>query len=602
MDRFYQWLKSLPGVTDPDDLRLDTLKEIAPILYIVSGVALFRSFRLSGHQLIASLIVGLLLLVAVSGAQRMKGYNFRVAWSWLILWILFAISFEAWGFPETPARFYFPIAIFAASLLTYAGNVIIVSTLSVIAVGFIALAQGNTLADPDSVLYPTLLIVLLGTITFITSHHLHEEVQRSRFSSGRVRDMLEQLRLQRVELDKTIKTSELANKRIETMNAELVVARNAAENADRIKSEFLAHMSHELRTPLNAILNFTAFVADGLMGDVNDEQIDTLQKVMDSGNHLLSLINDILDISKIEAGMMNLFIEDVDLNTILKGTVSTSKGLLKNKPVELVAEIDENLPMISGDKRRIRQIFLNLVSNAVKFTPKGTISLKACQRNGEIYIEVKDSGVGIASEEQPIVFEAFKQAQHDLETTPGTGLGLPICKHFIEAHGGRIWLESEKGKGTTFFVTLPLVAEGLDERKTKDAETDGLLFEEKELEDREIEQNEQVLIKINQQELPIPNAELEVTETVNAEPISSAAEDTELEIPEIVQELEKLENVEEAPLLDTEETEPRLPKVEAPIIFPQIIKDESQLDSVFGGNGHSPETDKVKQKLSRIVL
>jgi signal transduction histidine kinase len=273
--------------------------------------------------------------------------------------------------------------------------------------------------------------------------------------------MLEQLRTQRAELTRTVQALELANNRIERMNIELVEARNIAENADRLKTEFLAHMSHELRTPLNAILNFTAFVADGLMGEVNAEQIDTLQKVMDSGNHLLSLINDILDISKIEAGMMNLFVEEVDLNATLGGTLSTAKGLVKNVPVTLESEIDEDLPLIMGDKRRIRQIFLNLVSNAVKFTPEGTVTVQAHQKDGEIHIAVKDSGIGIASEDLPTVFEAFKQAQHDLRNITGTGLGLPICKHFVEAHGGKLWAESEVGIGSTFFVTLPVENQGV---------------------------------------------------------------------------------------------------------------------------------------------
>jgi signal transduction histidine kinase len=149
------------------------------------------------------------------------------------------------------------------------------------------------------------------------------------------------------------------------------------------------------------------------------------------------------------------------LNATLRGTLSTAKGLVKNVPVTLEAEIDEDLPLIMGDKRRIRQIFLNLVSNAVKFTPEGTVTIQAHQKDGEIHIAVKDSGVGIAPEDLPTVFEAFKQAQHDLRNITGTGLGLPICKHFVEAHGGKLWAESEIGVGSTFFVTLPIENQGI---------------------------------------------------------------------------------------------------------------------------------------------
>lgn len=234
-------------------------------------------------------------------------------------------------------------------------------------------------------------------------------------------------------------------------------AREEAEKASKIKSEFLANMSHELRTPLNAILNFTEFVADGVLGEVNDKQIETLQKAISSGEHLLSLINDILDLTKIEVGMMELFIQDVDLNQQLESVLGTIKGLVKNKPdVTLTSEIEANLPILQGDKRRLRQVFLNLLSNAVKFTPKGTIELKTYTEDGQIIAYIKDSGIGIASEDLELVFESFRQAEKSLTATAGTGLGLPISKHFVEAHGGKIWLESTPNVGTTFYVALPI--------------------------------------------------------------------------------------------------------------------------------------------------
>jgi signal transduction histidine kinase/methyl-accepting chemotaxis protein len=239
--------------------------------------------------------------------------------------------------------------------------------------------------------------------------------------------------------------------------AEAQQARQIAEDANKVKSQFLANMSHELRTPLNAILNFTEIVADGVLGEVNDKQVDALQKAVASGDHLLSLINDVLDITKIEVGMMELFIEDVDLNAVLKSVLSTSQGLLKDKPeVQLVTDIDENLPTIAGDKRRLRQILINLLSNAVKFTPSGTIRLTAKNRDGEVFLSVQDSGVGIAPEDLPIIFETFRQTRHGLADRTGTGLGLPISKHFAEAHGGRLWVESTVDVGSTFYVTIPV--------------------------------------------------------------------------------------------------------------------------------------------------
>jgi signal transduction histidine kinase len=240
-------------------------------------------------------------------------------------------------------------------------------------------------------------------------------------------------------------------------------AQKEAEEANRVKSQFLANMSHELRTPLNAILNFTEFVMDGDLGEVNEEQEETLQKVVSSGEHLLSLINDILDITKIEVGMLELFIEDVDINQSLKAVVSTGKGLVKDKPIELRVEVEPDLPIISGDRRRLHQVFLNLLSNAVKFTPTGSVTLAASRQEDGVLIIVKDTGVGIAPKDHPKVFERFKQTESGLRSAGGTGLGLPISKHFVEAHGGKIWFESDLGQGSTFHVLLPMKGEKLAE-------------------------------------------------------------------------------------------------------------------------------------------
>ncbi|MBI5959701.1 MAG: GAF domain-containing protein [Chloroflexi bacterium] len=237
--------------------------------------------------------------------------------------------------------------------------------------------------------------------------------------------------------------------------AETQAARQAAEQASKVKSQFLANMSHELRTPLNAILNFTGFVVDGVLGPVTDEQSDSLNKVINSGQHLLSLINDILDLTKIEIGMMELFVQEVDVNAALDSSLSTAKGLVKDKPITIQTEIEPGMPIIMGDKRRIRQILLNLISNAVKFTTQGSITIFAHHRDGEIHLAVRDTGIGIPEDRAHMVFDTFQQA-HDLVDAPGTGLGMPITKAFVEAHGGRIWFKSQVGVGTTFFITLPV--------------------------------------------------------------------------------------------------------------------------------------------------
>jgi signal transduction histidine kinase len=251
--------------------------------------------------------------------------------------------------------------------------------------------------------------------------------------------------------------------RVTERTRDLEVARKRAEQANELKSQFLAAMSHELRTPLNGVLNFTTFVADGIFGSVNEKQRDTLKKAIENGEHLLSLINDVLDISKIEAGSLKLFIEDgIDLRQEIETAAATAENLLQDKPVALIRDIAEGLPPIRGDKRRIRQIILNMVSNACKFTDEGSVTIRAYQLDSEIRVSVEDTGPGIAPEDEAAVFESFRQTEAGLRSGKGTGLGMPISRRLAEAHGGRLWLESEPGKGATFFVALPMKQERLE--------------------------------------------------------------------------------------------------------------------------------------------
>jgi len=232
-----------------------------------------------------------------------------------------------------------------------------------------------------------------------------------------------------------------------------------AERANRVKSQFLASMSHELRTPLNAILNFTQFVSSGMLGPVTERQVNALNKSVSSGEHLLNLINDVLDISKIEAGALQLFIEEqLDLHEDIQMVAASGKSLLEDKPVEFILDIEEPLPLVSGDRQRIRQILLNLVSNACKFTDTGSVKLSVVPQNGNVLFSVKDTGAGIAPEDHELIFTTFQQTQVGLKKGGGTGLGLPISRRLAEAHGGALWLESTVGEGSIFYVTLPILA------------------------------------------------------------------------------------------------------------------------------------------------
>ncbi|MFZ4815828.1 MAG: ATP-binding protein [Phototrophicaceae bacterium] len=231
--------------------------------------------------------------------------------------------------------------------------------------------------------------------------------------------------------------------------------------ADQVKSQFLASMSHELRTPLNAILNFTRFNLMGIYGELTARQRDSMEKILGSAQHLLELINDVLDIAKIEADMMQLFIEgDIDLNAELATVMASGEALLayKSQNVQLISDIDANLPLVIGDRRRIRQIILNLVSNACKFTEDGTVTVSAKRRGDDVHIAVLDTGPGIPTDKLDIIFEPFQQTETGIKHSGGTGLGLPIAKRLIEAHHGRLSVESTLGEGSAFYVVLPVRA------------------------------------------------------------------------------------------------------------------------------------------------
>ena len=236
------------------------------------------------------------------------------------------------------------------------------------------------------------------------------------------------------------------------------------EEADRLKSQFLANMSHELRTPLNSIIGFSRVILKGIDGPINDVQTQDLNAIYNSGIHLLNLINDILDLSKIDAGKMELTFTDVNVNDLIESVLSTAVGLIKDKSIQLVQNIEKNLPIVKADVTRIRQVLLNLISNASKFTEEGEITITAKvwtnpRKNiDEIFVSITDTGLGIAPEFKDKLFQAFSQVDDSpTRRSGGSGLGLNISRYLIEMHGGEIdLLESTVNQGSTFYFTLPL--------------------------------------------------------------------------------------------------------------------------------------------------
>jgi len=250
-------------------------------------------------------------------------------------------------------------------------------------------------------------------------------------------------------------------------NEKLAKANIRLKEVDRLKSEFLANMSHELRTPLNSIIGFSEILIDGLAGDLSAEQVDFITNIHTSGKHLLQLINDILDLSKIESGKMKFEPKEFVLAALLEDVKTTVSSMVNKKGQELSVEMSEGLGRIFADEFKVKQILLNLLSNASKFTPQGGKIKIRCRLEEEdggsevVVISVSDTGIGIRPEEQEVIFDAFRQVDgSSTREYEGTGLGLTITKKMVEMHGGRIWVESEYGRGSTFTFTLPIRGDG----------------------------------------------------------------------------------------------------------------------------------------------
>lgn len=255
------------------------------------------------------------------------------------------------------------------------------------------------------------------------------------------------------------RTRELAEK-----NDLLQQAVKQAQDADRAKSTFLASMSHELRTPLNSIIGFSGVLLQELYGPLSPEERRDITTIYNSARNLLALINDILDISKIEAGKFDINVEPVRLKPIIQTVANTALGLIKDKKLDVRTHIQEPLTEVLGDGSRIQQVILNLVSNAIKYTQKGYVLISAGIWEKDprfVFVSVKDTGFGIKEEDQDRIFEEFVQLDNPLADRPsGTGLGLSIARRFVEIMGGRIFLESKWGAGSTFTFTLPRINPG----------------------------------------------------------------------------------------------------------------------------------------------
>ncbi|MBW2690859.1 MAG: hypothetical protein JRC99_13140, partial [Deltaproteobacteria bacterium] len=320
-----------------------------------------------------------------------------------------------------------------------------------------------------------IMVIAIGYITRLNHRLRLSKIRLKRAHDGlerRVKNRTAKLRVVNEQLEQEINNrkrveEELRGHRrhleelVEERTAELSVAKKRAEDADRIKSAFLATMSHELRTPLNSIIGFTGILLQGIAGPMNDEQSKQLRMVRSSARYLLGLINDLMDISMIEAGRLEIVSKPFDMREAIEEAIQTVTPLVREKGLTLNTEIAPEVGEITSDRRRVEQILINLLNNAVKFTDSGLVRAECQVSDGHLLTRVVDTGTGIKPENIGKLFEPFQKISTRLtRAKEGTGLGLSICKKLVEILGGEIEVRSEWGKGSTFTFTLPIKTPG----------------------------------------------------------------------------------------------------------------------------------------------
>jgi len=458
------WWKRFMGTAesgDLADLRRDTILEIGAAMFVIGWMVMVSAIGFEGNLQYSW--VALLLIGGAAIGFWLRNVRFHLALYLLTAALIGAIACHKWLTPEGPAQYYFPVAIVASSLLVSRVSIFIVATIASVTCVTVARLHGVGWLDSVESITPVTLIYLTAFAAWLGSRQIHLALGWLQNSYTRARDLLEQLRDERSSLARALKMLEEAYGRIEKMNYALIEARSSAEEARRLKAEFAANVSHELRTPLNIIIGFSETMANApetyagvtwtpaLRGDV--------EQIYQSSRHLKALIDDILDLSALDVHRLGLTIEETDLRDVIQEAVHVVQNLFRAKQLYLEVDVADNLPRLRIDAVRIRQVLINLLTNASRFTHSGGVTITARVVNEQVQVAVADTGVGIAPQDIPKVFEDFGQVDGSTSRThEGTGLGVPLSRRLVELHNGRMWLESQVGKGTTFYFTLPILA------------------------------------------------------------------------------------------------------------------------------------------------
>ena len=445
--------------TDLQELQKDTFVIIIALVITLSlilfYVTLIKTFVFNHYNGLWWLPSTLSLATCYYSYKLYRRNHFRwgsyVLTDGLTLAIVSFLVAPSTQFPQLEIYLLALVVVMGGFLIQPKAGVQIALFASAVTLAVTLILDGPSAANFIPLILPLLITFLTAGLVWLGFDQLTAAISWVLTSHGRAHQRSQALFKKQYEL-------EIAYKMLEQANHSLQEARATALQASEFKSRFMGNLSHQLHTPLSAIINLSFILTKGQYGPVTPEQQDYLARIHDAGNLLLQIVNELLDLAKIESGQMQLFSEPIDLAAIGHNVITTVSGLITDKPVQLRQDIPPNLPRIYGDGTRIRQILLNLLGNAIKYTDEGSVTLRMVHEDdAHIKISVIDTGIGIKSEDLERIFEEFKQSQEAFASRKvGTGLGLPISRKFVELHGGRLWGESEYGQGAAFHFTLPI--------------------------------------------------------------------------------------------------------------------------------------------------